>query len=188
MVLLTRFTYRVSRQNLPLVTGNICRWFCTFFAVGRICRRQYLPLVFHLELQDISSAGKLAVAGDLLPNNQARPFQFLNVSTDRTLRHFAVISQGFLGRKTAIIGVVSVSQIQQHHLRRGLQPALLESPVGCYMAHTMPARTFCAQSKASSSERRTFAYPGHSSRNFTWGPVRSAIGPFLTSTRYVLPP
>ena len=90
-----------------------------------------------LEPQDVACGEALVGVGILRPDpvDQAQFLQLGEMIVQGRDRHFDVIRQPRLRRKAAEVRVVPVAQKPQHDLGGRLQPALLDGPDGCLVAH-----------------------------------------------------
>ena len=90
-----------------------------------------------LEPQDV--AGGLALVGARImtahPVDQAQFFELCQMLIQRRDRHFRIIRQPRLCRETAKIRVVTIAEKPQHDLGGRFQPALLNGPYSCLVAH-----------------------------------------------------
>ncbi len=126
--------------------SGIRSWIVVLFLVRSrkaVCGfRSWLLWKAVLEPQDV--AGRLAlVSAGIVDANAVDQPQFLQLRkmiVQRLDRHFRVLGQPRLGREAAEVGVVPVAEKPQHDLGGRLQPALLDRPDGCLVAHDAALR------------------------------------------------
>ena len=90
-----------------------------------------------LEPQDV--AGGLTLVGARIMDadavDQAQLLKLGEVFVQRRDRHFGIVCEACLRWKAAEIRVVSVAEEPEHDLGGGFQPALLDGPDSCLVAH-----------------------------------------------------
>ena len=67
--------------------------------------------------------------------DQPAGFEIIEVAVQRGAADLAIIGQLHLRGETAVVRVEPVTQVPEHDLGGGLEPALLDGPVGGGMAH-----------------------------------------------------
>ena len=72
-----------------------------------------------------------------MPADQPRRFQLFEMGVERRARDFNIGRQLVLRRKAPEIRVVAIAKMPEHQLGRWHQPALLDRPVGCLVAHEL---------------------------------------------------
>ncbi len=90
-----------------------------------------------LEPQDVAGR-QLALGHGIEPRHppqQAHCLQLAEVIVQRGPADLTVMRQPVLRGKAAVVGVEPVAEVPEHDLGRGLQPALLDGPVGGLVAH-----------------------------------------------------
>ena len=95
-----------------------------------------------LEPQDVACGLPLVGAGimDADAVDQAQFLQLGEMFIQRRDRHFRIVGQPGLRREAAEIRVVPVAKEPPHDLGGGFQPALLDGPNGCTVAHASDLR------------------------------------------------
>ena len=90
-----------------------------------------------LKPQDVACRQPLVSVGILRANpvDQAQLLQLGKVIVQCRNRHFRIVGQPGLRRKTAEVRIVPVAQKPQNDLGGRLQPALLDGPDGCLVAN-----------------------------------------------------
>ena len=90
-----------------------------------------------LEPQDVAG-GQLALGHGIEPRHppqQAHGLELAKVIVQRRPADLAVMRQPVLRGEAAVVRVEPVAEVPEHDLGRGLQPALLDGPVGGLVAH-----------------------------------------------------
>ena len=110
-------------------------WLRSGFAISAF--RRWLLWKSVLEPQDVAGGLSLVGAGIMGADavDQAQCLEPGEMVVQRRDRHFRILGQPGLCRKAAEIRIVAVTKMPEHDLGRGLQPALLDGPVGGVMAH-----------------------------------------------------
>ncbi len=153
--------------------SGIRSWVTTMFLV-RSCStvsgfRSWLWWKSILETQDVACGEALVGVGILRPNavDQAQLLQPSEVFVQGRNRHFRIVRQPRLRREAAEVGVVPVAQEPEHDLGGRFQPALLDGPDSCLVAHGAAlhagrarlVKPLSARAASASSTERTSAQP-----------------------------
>ena len=128
--------------------SGIRRWVATlFFLRSRNSVSGFRSLLWWkavLKPQDVACRQALVGVGILRANpvDQAQLLQLGKVIVQCRDRHFRIVRQPRLRRETAEVRIVPVAQEPQHDLGCRFQPALLDSPDGCFVAHGATRRAW----------------------------------------------
>ena len=102
--------------------------------------RSWLWWKYILEPQDVACREALVGLGILRTNtvDEAQFLQLGKMLVQRRDRHFRIVGEPGLRREAAEVGVVPVAEEPKHDLGGGFEPALLDGPDGCFVAHGAP--------------------------------------------------
>jgi hypothetical protein len=95
-----------------------------------------------LAAQQIAGGALLRGLGiyDPDPTNESAYFQLVEVAVQRCPTDLAITRQSNLRREAAKVRVEPVAKMPEHDFGGGLQPALLDSPIGGVVAHCADLR------------------------------------------------
>ena len=110
----------------------------SFKAVSGFRSRLLWKSIF--EPQDVAGGLPLVGARIMHANavDQEQLFQLCQMFVQRRDRHLGIMGQTGLRRKTPEIGIVPIAQKPEHDFCGWFEPALLDGPDGCFVAHGAP--------------------------------------------------